>query len=244
MDIFDAVEDSTSKPKASNKRKLFKRNKKSDIFEPDIPNPFEDCIDNLSPVEQPTDEKSNRKGKWFKNKDETQEPSETPTSRKPNSTWTVVTKEHLIENETHVEVEDVVDTHERTIGKRLKTELDINEARNLDLSLKDRIELTLKYVNKEQEEAKKLEEYRAEEEKRANHVITLRNYVLTELSIHLTDVNQELVMSIDAKFGPYIEEAMREVELGYYVKEIPRNADLVNLNPNLPYKYSFMVRAI
>lgn len=266
-DIFDSLEtdDNSSQKESGKQRKPNKQKKpkkekraKPNTLGDDIPNPLDDLVDNLekeqlsevnvenNSVPKKNKEKKEPKGsKFFKGKGssakETNENTATDTS---NSTWRLMSKEQLVENEVPEEVEDIVNTPERVIGTRIKTELDINEARGLDLSLRDRIELTRKYLNKDADELRKLEEYRAEDEKRTNHVVTLKNYVLTELGIHLTDTNHELVMHIDAKFGPYIDEAMQEVALGYFVKEIPRNADLVNLNPNLPYKYSFMVRAI
>lgn len=212
-------------------------NENEDIF---------NCSDSQDSLEtkKPKNKKPKEKSKRLFKRDKSTEKDDSPLTEQVSNTWNVLTEQTLTESQVPDEVEDIVDTHERVIGKRIKTELNINEARGMELSIRDRIELTKKYLTKDEEERKRLEEYRSQEEKRTNHVITLRNFLLTELSVHLTDTQHELVVNIDAKFGPYIEEAMREIELGYFIKEIPRNADLVILNPSLPYKYAFMVKAI
>lgn len=254
-DIFDAVENTSttkidSKPKKEKQSKW--RKKKEPKQEPIVEetNGLDSLFLNHSEepkhsnnVEPSNEVKTKEKKsifKWSKANQIEEHSNEDVT----NKSWTLMSEDVLTEHEAPQEVEDVVDTHERVIGRKLKTELDINEARTLDLSIRDRIELTRKYMTKESEELRRLEEYRKEEEKRVNHVVTLKNFLLTELAVNLQNTNEELVVCIDAKFGPYIEEALKEVELGHYVKEIPRNADLVNLNPNLPYRYSFMIKAI
>jgi predicted RNA-binding protein len=141
-------------------------------------------------------------------------------------------------------VEDVIKKPEREIGTYIKNTIDINDARGLDLSLRERIQLTKMYLTKEQEDIKALEEISKQEEIKLNHVLTLRNFLLNELQEHLTDVNCEMVVEIDAKFAPYIQDVIREIELSYYCKEIPRNHDLARLHPNLPYRWSFKIRAI
>ena len=156
--------------------------------------------------------------------------------------WNIVEKveqEQVLE-----ETEDIVKTEDVEIGKVLKTKLDINSAKKANLSVRDNIALTKMFIMEDALAQEELDRQRAEEDKRVEHVQTLREFLQEELKAYLTDYNLELEVQIDSAFGEYIEETLELLSLSYDCKLLPRNEDILVINPNLPYRCLFRIKPL
>lgn len=207
------------------------------------PNPFK--RKSKRPKREPTQKKSFLKRFFSDEEDEDDENEEVNNSTQENQgTWNVISHTDMLENEEPEIIEDKVEIPEREIGKVIKTELSANEARGLDLSFRDRWHLLQQELTKEERENEQFDKIIKEEETRINHVVTLKNWLYATLKENLHTSTQEATVTIDAKFGPYLAEVMEEISLSYYVAERPRNLDIVNLNPSLPYRFSFQIKSL
>lgn len=161
----------------------------------------------------------------------------------PEGDWQLISDTNANDIEME-ETKDTVETQDIELGKVLKTKLDINQARTAELSVRDNIALTKMYMFQDMEEQEELDRQRAIEDKRVEHVQTLRDFLLTELSAYLTTYETEVVVQIDAKFGEYLEETLELLKLSYDYRVIPRNKDMLMIYPDLPYRCVFRIRPL
>ncbi len=178
-----------------------------------------------------------------KNKSQEETPAESPVEQEtPPNEWVMLTPEDVEVTPKQERTEDIVNESGRVIGKVLTTKVPVNEIKDLDLSISDKISQTLKYKNEEKEELARQDARRKQLEIDSNHITSLKNFLYTNLRDYLTSEEQILELQIDSKFEPYLPVVIREMELSYHVTEIPRNMDIVKLGVKTPFRYQFRIR--